>query len=77
MGLLALGVVAGYGSGFAHLCAWHRHHDAYRQQLMHEFAQHCVDATRTAPSAQPGGAQVVQGAPQPAGAVTVVVNPTR
>jgi len=46
MGLLALGVVAGYGSGFAslaHCRQWREHH----RQQMNEVARTCVDAART------------------------------
>jgi hypothetical protein len=56
MGLLALGVVGGYGSGIAHLrgaCHWREQH---RQQVMSEFARTCVDAARTQPGAGQQGA---------------------
>jgi hypothetical protein len=46
MALLALGTVAGYGSGFAHVAWMHRHHNEIRQQVMGEFARACVDATQ-------------------------------
>ena len=50
MALLALGVVVGYGSGFAHLaCARHRWEDR-REQMMGEFAQRCVEAARAGQS---------------------------
>jgi hypothetical protein len=74
MGLLALGVVGGYGSGIAHLSCWRRHHEAYREQMMREFAQHCVDAAHAAPGS--GRTVHVESGAQPGG-VTVVVDPGR
>ena len=50
MALLALGVVVGYGSGFAHLaCARHRWED-HRQQMMGEFARTCIEAAHAGQS---------------------------
>jgi len=77
--LLILGVVFGFGSGFASL-AWHAHHggchggggpaawhqdgpDAYREQLKAEFAQACVVAARNAQAPAPAVAPVAAQAP--------------
>jgi hypothetical protein len=46
MGLLALGVVGGYGSGVAHLACARRWHAQQRQQLVNEVARSCVEAAR-------------------------------
>jgi hypothetical protein len=44
-GLLILGVVLGFGSGFAHM----RHgHCGYRDRAMHDFAAECVKAAHEA-----------------------------
>ncbi len=46
MALLALGVIGGYGSGFAHLAHCRQWHEQHRQQVMSEFAQRCTEAAR-------------------------------
>lgn len=44
-GLLILGVVLGFGSGFAHM----RHgRCGYRERAMHDFAAECTKAAREA-----------------------------
>jgi hypothetical protein len=54
MALLALGVVAGYGSGFASLAHCRHWRENHRQQMMNEVARTCVDAARTGnPTAAP------------------------
>jgi hypothetical protein len=54
-GLLILGVVLGFGSGFAHL----RHgHCGYRERAMRDFAAECTKAAREAdhaPATKAGG----------------------
>ena len=47
MFLLALGVIGGYGSGFAHMHQCREWRERHRQQVMSEFAKTCVDAART------------------------------
>jgi len=47
--VLGLGVLLGYGSGFAGLCA-HRHR---REAFERHVARVCVDAARNAPPAPP------------------------
>lgn len=59
MFLLALGVVAGYGSGFAHLAHCRGWREKHRQQVMSEFARTCVDAAhgQGTNAAPPGASQ--------------------
>jgi hypothetical protein len=58
-GLLVLGVVLGFGSGFAHMARHGAHFRAdhfqsRKAELMNEFARSCVDAARhAAPPAAP------------------------
>lgn len=54
-GLLILGVVLGFGSGFAHMR--HRHCD-YRERAMRDFAAECQRAAREATPPAAAGAKV-------------------
>jgi hypothetical protein len=49
--LLSLGVVAGYGAGFAHLAAWHHYHR--RAAIERHIADVCADAALRANSRSP------------------------
>ena len=65
MGLLALGVVGGYGSGFAHLACARRWREHHQQQVMAQWARACTEAARAGDPARTAGA-----------APTIVVVPT-
>ena len=46
MAMLAVGVVVGYGSGFAQMRRWHQWHEQHQREVMSQFARTCVDAAR-------------------------------
>ncbi|HEV8245181.1 MAG TPA: hypothetical protein VGP93_05410 [Polyangiaceae bacterium] len=65
--VLALGAIAGFGVGFAHLCGFHRYGHGFRGEGRDEFENHvadvCVRAAERTLKERPQAAEPARPAP--------------